>query len=406
MQCLNNLKQTTLALHSFHDVHNRFPAASFDPLATQLRIRRCGMFPLLLPYMEQQPLYASMMVQGRYDIPANVTDGRWEEAILVRPQGSVALTTFRCPSDASGRGNFTNQQQRDGTYLSFSNYRACRADLVGEDTNDYLGLPGEVFVVERKFPCPCGTGDITSTSRTPLQQWNMPRSWARTHAFVGNFQTVTSGLTNTIALSEGLIGADHGNRTYRDTIAWGTHADYHELAQFGRTPEDCLNLKGSMGQFRSPTQATWPDRNHWLGRRIWDNTPGAYAFYTILPPNSPSCSRTQTNGLISATSHHRGGVNVSFLDGSVRFISNTIGTSLGTIGGEMRTGTVHSYTYIPTDCDGNPIPPGEPVTIEWTTYSEITTTPDFPADVNGNRFSYGIWAELGAINSREVIPSL
>jgi len=78
MQCLNNLKQTTLALHSFHDVHNRFPAASFDPLATQLRIRRCGMFPLLLPYMEQQPLYTSMMVQGKYEIPANVTDGRWE----------------------------------------------------------------------------------------------------------------------------------------------------------------------------------------------------------------------------------------------------------------------------------------------------------------------------------------
>jgi len=61
MQCSNNLKQLTLTVHSFHDVHNRFPASVFDPMAVNLKIRRCGPFPLLLPFMEQSALYNSVM---------------------------------------------------------------------------------------------------------------------------------------------------------------------------------------------------------------------------------------------------------------------------------------------------------------------------------------------------------
>jgi len=50
----------------------------------------------------------------------------------------------------------------------------------------------------------------------------MPRSWARAYDFVGSFQIVTSGLSNSIAFSEGLIGTDsRSSKTYKDTMAWG-----------------------------------------------------------------------------------------------------------------------------------------------------------------------------------------
>jgi prepilin-type processing-associated H-X9-DG protein len=48
---------------------------------------------------------------------------------------------------------------------------------------------------------------------------------------------------------------------------------------------------------------------------------------TVLPPNSPSCIHANEPhrwGVMSAQSYHTNGVNAVFLDGSVRFITETI----------------------------------------------------------------------------------
>ena len=48
-----------------------------------------------------------------------------------------------------------------------------------------------------------------------------------------------------------------------------------------------------------------------------------------MPPNAPSCSiyaEDWNSVMWAATSYHPGGVNAVFLDGSVRFISDTIDT--------------------------------------------------------------------------------
>jgi prepilin-type N-terminal cleavage/methylation domain-containing protein/prepilin-type processing-associated H-X9-DG protein len=415
--CRNNLKQITLALHNFHENHGRFPAASFDPLATSLKIRRCGMFPLLLPFIEQQALYNAMMVVDPEPSPLDPQGKeRWVQAILVRPQSNVLLASLLCPSDAAGRARFTNLPQRPlggggdddyygnfATYLAFSNYRACRGDLVGDDANDYLALPGEQY----ESTCPCTGNTVIDT----LTQHNMPRSWARAHDFVGSFQIVTSGQSNTIAFSEGLIGTDSRNsKTYKDTMAWGIEVRYYghadaesdanELNVPTSGPLACLNVQGSQGFFSRKEQATYPaDPNHWFGRRIWDNVPGAYAFYTLLPPNSPSCSFSFENGLVSATSHHWGGVNVSFLDGSVRFISNSIDPrGIGAIRG--RCGDDRELV------DGSSCDSATGTLSSAKVRHTVTGTPGYPIGTGGERFSYGIWAELGAVNSQATIPSL
>ena len=382
MQCSNHLREITLALHNFHDTQNRFPAAAFDPIATDLLVRRCGLFPLLLPYLEQSNLYNDLMVDRDYVTHAASLndDPRWQRAIIVRPASNFTVPLFLCPSDGQ-RQRTPEGIQQDGTFLSFSNYRASRGDLVGYDGSDYLALPGE----EWEATCPCAGGSLTAT----LSQYNMPRSWARAGHFRADLQTITSGASNTIAFSEGLVGTYSANSpTYRNAVAVGGFTHLVDV-EGGTPPLDCLNFRGERrGEFR-PGIATWRD-NNFLGRRIWDNIPAAYAFYTLLPPNSPSCSSSAHNGLITASSHHPGGVNVAFMDRAVRFVSDGINAERGGVAARGNLAQRVRNWEMRADCDGN---------------NTILAggTPEHP---NGSGFSYGIWAELGAVNSRATIQSL
>ena len=58
-KCQNNLKQMSLALHSFHDANGRFPTGVS---ATQLSVH-----VYILPYIEQDPLYS------RFSFASNVS---------------------------------------------------------------------------------------------------------------------------------------------------------------------------------------------------------------------------------------------------------------------------------------------------------------------------------------------
>ena len=53
-------------------------------------------------------------------------------------------------------------------------------------------------------------------------------------------------------------------------------------------------------------------------------------FFTILPPNSPSCANGSAEDwcIAAASSYHSGGVNAVMCDGSVRFISETVSTNI------------------------------------------------------------------------------
>src|SRR6188474_2683919 len=50
MSCSNNLKQLSLALHNYEDTHKTLPPAGIDSNQMSWTV-------LLLPYMEQKPLY-------------------------------------------------------------------------------------------------------------------------------------------------------------------------------------------------------------------------------------------------------------------------------------------------------------------------------------------------------------
>src|SRR5476651_764205 len=60
-QCINNLKQQGLALHAYHNAFKHFPAGYTTPVVTTLTAAPgWGWGTLLLPYVDQQPLFKDL----------------------------------------------------------------------------------------------------------------------------------------------------------------------------------------------------------------------------------------------------------------------------------------------------------------------------------------------------------
>jgi hypothetical protein len=62
-----------------------------------------------------------------------------------------------------------------------------------------------------------------------------------------------------------------------------------------------------------------------------------------MPPNGPSCSAEYHGGIYTAKSWHVGGVSVVMLDGSVRFVDDTIECGSKTSDREFTTSGASPY---------------------------------------------------------------
>lgn len=84
--CTNNLKQITLALHTYHDVHHRFPPAYIaDENGRPMHSWRV----LILPFLEQNSLYDRYDFNEPWDGPNN--------RLLLAEMPDV----YRCPHDTT-----------------------------------------------------------------------------------------------------------------------------------------------------------------------------------------------------------------------------------------------------------------------------------------------------------------
>jgi prepilin-type processing-associated H-X9-DG protein len=81
-QCLNNLKLIGLGLHNYHDVHGCFPPAY---VADEKGKPKHSWRVLILPYIEQQPLYTQYNFQEPFDGPTN------------RRLANVTIPAYHCP---------------------------------------------------------------------------------------------------------------------------------------------------------------------------------------------------------------------------------------------------------------------------------------------------------------------
>jgi prepilin-type N-terminal cleavage/methylation domain-containing protein/prepilin-type processing-associated H-X9-DG protein len=126
--CEQNLKQLAQGLHNYHDVYESFPSGYLNELDSDGNsadnVNLWGWSAMLLPYVEQGPLYALLDIGNT---PLNSAAG--SPALLGQMQKPI--DTFRCPSDS---GEDTNSHRAGfpaggNNALATSNYAAANSSF-------------------------------------------------------------------------------------------------------------------------------------------------------------------------------------------------------------------------------------------------------------------------------------
>ena len=286
MQCSNNLKQWGLALHNYESANKKFVArqgGSGHLLAGGQRGVFSGWFSLL-PYIEQKPLYDQ--ISATDDWPATGVAAN----IAMQSQRIKAL---ECPSDAG-----ETCPVQPGRTRALSSYAFCS----GDDYSSSQAYPDERF----------STTD--SPKKTPINNRGVFGRW-----YYCSIAAITDGTSNTIALTERQRPNGLGTKGAVTSLD-GTPATV--------TPLQC-RAKFNGIQYLPISDVPTGDTS--VGYRAWGGNAYFAAATTILPPNSASCFIAQgtasyhlMNGIWTPGSEHTGGVQATFADGSVRFISNSI----------------------------------------------------------------------------------
>ncbi|MCA9127881.1 MAG: DUF1559 domain-containing protein [Planctomycetales bacterium] len=288
MQCSNNLKQLTLAMHNYESAYKRFPALGYVGTDGQPGIGR-GNWPYsytmaILPYFEQGNLYnahqALAKASGRgLPSPWSNLSGHFvdnDERAWAAQYWQTDISSLICPSDSP-------PPNRDES-PSLINYKVC----VGDDYHQNHFRPNQ--------------------GRDNRGMFQVDR-WLQIGA-------LADGTSNTIAMSERVAGGDA-----RD-VAGGVALNVREW-----NPAACLarldpnNPRRLIGDVRAQFRPT--------GGRAWDGRPYFVGFATMVAPNGPSCHWGGVDGnedMSPPSSYHTGGVQVSMGDGSVHFVSNNIDT--------------------------------------------------------------------------------
>ncbi len=297
IQCTNNLKQIGLALHNYHTANNIFPLGGTlgycgSNGATYLSWTSWSGQALMLPYLEQTPLYNS--------INFNLAVIYCTPAVQINSTAyNTRVSGFLCPSDG----------------------------LAGQDRiNSYSACVGAANYGDNSYVPDDNAGGSTTSNSSGL--FDMQIGFGIVDA--------TDGVSNTIAFSEALVG--NANTESRTRNHGPVNAS---------NPGGTIRLSPSMGVaavFKgvAACDAAWnvsdgtPNTvGNNRGERWGLATPGQTLFNTIVTPNSKdhpwSACRFDSPGgdiadsrYVNANSNHPGGVNATMGDGSVRFVKDTI----------------------------------------------------------------------------------
>jgi prepilin-type processing-associated H-X9-DG protein len=351
MQCVNHLKQFGIGLHNYHSTFDTLPHWGGGPLVNGVGWGCYGSFSFnvpLLPFMEQNGAYDVIMV----GLSSNIPDDFWEN-VCTPPYEFGSRVPYR-------------------TKIS---YLSCPSD------GNSAGLS----------PLDSGVGNITQTNY--MMSWGdsinstCEPGWSKRSPFGGrwrynSFAAIFDGTSNTIAFSEAVVETTY----FTHAVKGGIAAEVNNMI-----PASCRARVDTNNR----TVFTGDAVQHFRGSNAWLSIALITGFQTVLPPNTLSCAYNSgiwNSGLASATSNHSGGVNVLFLDGSSRFISDTINC------GDQNYDVEHPPAEYPSNYVGAEYPDANN-NINWT---EIWW--EGRRDPSGTS-PFGIWGALGSISGGESVAA-
>jgi prepilin-type N-terminal cleavage/methylation domain-containing protein/prepilin-type processing-associated H-X9-DG protein len=275
-QCVNNLKQIGLALHNYHDTVGAFPngATSWNDW---------GVIIMLLPYFEQQNVFNGINFAAGGSTSANIRSAGGASTT----SSTVTITTLLCPSD----------KDRLTTYTAHENYTFN----MGSDLYSEQGY-------------------------SPYQGPFVATGGGQKNAKIAD---ITDGTSNTAGVSEKIKGTTTNNGVWDSTLPGSNNVSGLPTTTTSNNPfmtpnaiyQACLALSPSA---TTTTLATGDGIGGW-----WCDSKLSCGSYThVMPPNTFGCSTATSNwsnnNTSDAGSRHSGGVNLCMMDGSVKFIKNTV----------------------------------------------------------------------------------
>jgi prepilin-type processing-associated H-X9-DG protein len=297
-QCTNNLKQFALALHNYVSANNdTFPPLYIDDPLDGSLYQSHSLHMRLLPYLESHTVYNHI----NWDVPArwgpsmspNYDDsaggGLWGAI-----QSTVATThikSFLCPSDPNPENSGTLGWKGQTRQVGWNSY-PYNIGLNRHINNWRMNGPGYV----------ASTWDGTLKRSVSLMDF-------------------VDGTNNTAVFSEWVKGSGVGLGSGTDVLSMVYQAGVASDAFTGHLYADWLLAQACQ---KNGLTRDWD----WKGEWWIDGTRNGYSH--TQTPNRRACNyddigldRRGTITLIGASSLHPGGVNVAFMDGSVRFVKNS-----------------------------------------------------------------------------------
>jgi prepilin-type N-terminal cleavage/methylation domain-containing protein/prepilin-type processing-associated H-X9-DG protein len=280
-QCSNNLKQLALAMANYEGANGTLPMGFWQQVVPQGPYEGWysgapGVMVALSPYLEQAAAYNACNMQLDIYVAQNSTvQGTGVSTLWCPSDGSiVGLSHFYsaadCHSDDCSQfvTYYSSYAVNMGTWTYFPDYQdayfVAKLDAMN-GVISYIGFPNWLTTVNGHFN-PGSVGPVRLSS-------------------------VTDGASNTIALGE------------------------HAHGLFSREP-------GPIGL------VDFYDYNWWASGQYGDTL--FTTFYPINPwkklNNTVAYGNLGDAFVLSASSFHPGGANFAFLDGSVRFLKDTIDT--------------------------------------------------------------------------------